>query len=116
MKTFSTSLAVAVALALGSSTRASAQQPAPSPQPPATVAPQPAPVIGTPYQGAVYGWVDSCGRVIPYQTYSVPYQPVYTVRYYNPCRTVYYSSCCYQPTYYYSSCCTTRRSYRYCGW
>jgi hypothetical protein len=124
MKRFSALIAVAVAVALGAPTAASAQQPVTSAQPP-TTSPQTVPVIDTTNQGAVYGWVDSCGRIHPYQTYSVSYQPVYTTRYYysTPCRTVYYtqpsyyyrSSCCYsQPVYYSYSCCTARRSYRCC--
>jgi hypothetical protein len=122
--------AFAVAVALGAPTGVSGQQPAPSTQPVASAQPlagtlQPAPVIDATNQGTVYGWVDGFGRIIPYQTYTLSYQPVYTVRYYypTPCNTVYYTrpSCCYyrsaycyRPTYYYSSCRTSRRWFRCC--
>jgi hypothetical protein len=90
MKKFAALIAVVVASALGAPTVAKAQQPV-------TIV-QSAPVVDT---STVYGWVDGSGRVIPYQTYSVPSQPVYsTGYYYSPCNTVYYS----RPTYYYSSC------------
>jgi hypothetical protein len=117
MKMFSALIAFAVALALGAPTSASAQQPATSTQPPVASL-QPAPATSVANPGTVYGWVDSCGRIIPYQTYTVSYQPVYTVRYYyqNPCRTVYYTqpSCCYYRPTYYSSCSTSRRWFRCC--
>jgi hypothetical protein len=74
------------------------------------------PVVGTVvYDGWGGNYCGNYGRVIQVQSYGVPYQPVYTTRYYTaPCSTVYYYA---QPSCYYSQPCwqTSRRSYyRHC--